>query len=497
MSVAVFGKLVAGSATAAARMSHKRPRARTYERAANRLAGELLQFARDEVLPEVMPNAASAPPDVRTLMSILRPMDIVVFLETSFVSVHGRTMVPLTNNTMASEGGVRTALLQLDAAFASMDMCARWGTSGCMNPVRSEVVDTWLEAYALDMEKAGYQPVAAGLYTAADAWLYVSRRDEELRAMFVDGVLISSRPGARAPSCAEQMAPVVNQKASLGLLMDCVFTSRGGEGARLLLRNIAPDPLKWASPAAVAAGVVPPNPLSLQIGPEGTKTNKRVLCGNVELTSDRYRMAEAFVARLPALLATYETMGVQLCGATPVFIRAAHGGASLTSPPLPDLWGGRQTALRRYARADDLGLGARPHSARGSAMVQDSMDKVPVEETMKRALVKNPDTVARYQRRTRIRRGGERSEGMSEFGELVELTDALVAGVAYSDMSVPVELVHEAKVVKLTDAVRDTDAVQTVIHLAEPSSQPGPSAPPEVGRWSRLLNIAADLLRQM
>ena len=137
MNVAVFGKLVAGSATAAARMNNKRPRPRSYERAATRLVEELLQFARDDVLPEVMPNSESAPPDVRTLMSILRPMDILAFLETHFVSSHGRTVVPLTNNVMASEGGVRTALLQLGACFVSMDMCARWGTSGRMNPVRS------------------------------------------------------------------------------------------------------------------------------------------------------------------------------------------------------------------------------------------------------------------------------------------------------------------------------------------------------------------------
>ena len=84
---------------------------------------------------------------------------------------------------------------------------------------------------------------------------------------------------------------------------------------------------------------------------------------------------------------------------------------------------------------------------------------------------------------------------MSEFGELVNLTDTLVAGVPYAEMCVaagePVVLPARATEWKPASASCITAPAVPETALAELS------APVGVGRWARLLNLAAELLSSL
>jgi hypothetical protein len=221
---------------------------------------------------------------------------------------------------------------------------------------------------------------------------------------------------------------VVIVKAALGVLYDTVSKQRGKEGAGLLLGWLAPDPLLWATPAAVAAGVAPPHPDELQVGPHGIKTNFSVFCGNIEHFEDPDSLLASFIARLPLLLSLYVERGVVLGPLTPVFIKTAASGCELSDPPVPEDWASRRRALSKFSRPDDLGAHVTPHSARGSGLMQEGIDGVPIEVSMRRALVKDPLTVQRYQRRSRRRAGGARETGMAARVEGPEKTPALLSG---------------------------------------------------------------------
>jgi hypothetical protein len=187
-------------------------------------------------------------------------------------------------------------------------------------------VDEWVAAYDEDLFQTGYEPLGSGLYTVTDLWVYVRRRDAELLALFgPDGVLLECRT-QRA-----RLAPLVLRRATLAAIYDFISAQRGGEAARLRLGHIAPSPLLWATPRAVAGGALPPAPLGVQFGPRGTKTLRTNVGATINLDRDDDRLAEAFVARLPALLACYEAEGVILDSETPVFVRS--GACPQPLPP--------------------------------------------------------------------------------------------------------------------------------------------------------------------
>jgi hypothetical protein len=225
-----------------------------------------------------------------------------------------------------------------------------------------------------------------------------------------------------------RLLPIALRRATLCTIYHYISAQRGGEGSRLRLGHIAPHFSTWATPSAVAAGALPPTADELQIGPRGVKTRQRAVCGNIDLSETVDCFENAFIARLPLLLAAYEAEGVELSEDTPVFIRGAPAGHHLSSPPLPYDWNAFSRDLERYARPDDLGEGARPHSSRGSTLVQDGLDKVPRTASMARAMIKSEETLMKYQSRTRKRRGGLRTEGMRPRSAMRELTLAAIRG---------------------------------------------------------------------
>jgi hypothetical protein len=262
-------------------------------------------------------RASKRPLGPRELALLARPEDVRAFMETRVVRQRGRTLVPGCDEPVASLSGVKSAVAQLDGFYVHLDVCAPWGTYGVANPVRSDSVREWIDAYDEDLYKSGYEPLGSGLYTVTDLWVYVRRRDAEL--------LLLLGPDGLPPSSVTRrgvMAPLVLRRAVLAAIYDFLSAQRGGEGARLHLGHIAPSPLLWATPSAVSAGVRPPAPLDLQFGARGTKTLRSNIVGTIDVESDRDRLLEAFVARLPLLLAGYEAEGVVLTADTPVFIRS-------------------------------------------------------------------------------------------------------------------------------------------------------------------------------
>jgi hypothetical protein len=232
---------------------------------------------------------------------------------------------------------------------------------------------------------------------------------------------------------------VVVVKAAVGVLYDTASKQRGSEGAGLLLGWIAPSPLTWATPDARARGVALPAPDDIQIGPHGIKTNFNVFCGNISHFEDPDRLLASFIARLPLLLALYVERGVVLTELTPVFIKNAASGCDLSDPPVAEDWASRRRALAKFSRPDDLGAHATPHSARGSGLMQEGIDGVPLSVSMGRALVKDPLTVQRYQRISRRRAGGARAEGMAPRAEGPDVTAALLGGPSAASSPVAAE----------------------------------------------------------
>ena len=84
---------------------------------------------------------------------------------------------------------------------------------------------------------------------------------------------------------------------------------------------------------------------------------------------------------------------------------------------------------------------------------------------------------------------------MSAFGELVNLTDALVAGVSYAEMS---SVVNESVAQPARATQRENSGASGAPALAVPEiSIAEVSVPVGVGRWGRLLNVAADMFSRL
>jgi hypothetical protein len=184
--VALWGPSVAGRAAAAHRVARKRARG---EGDRVELSDEFVAFLERELLAAaVADGVVPAPPGPlrhRQLASLATPEDVTAFLETECLPHRGRCVMPTTGETLPSVGLVRRAKNDLRRFFDALGRCAAWGTASreLVNPARSDHVERWMESFEVDVARAGYEPQGASVYTPADLWLYLSRRDADFAAM--------------------------------------------------------------------------------------------------------------------------------------------------------------------------------------------------------------------------------------------------------------------------------------------------------------------------
>lgn len=103
------------------------------------------------------------------------PEDLVAYMESHWVTNHGRTHVGDSPGPMASASGAKGHLLNLEHYFSALGRVGEWNpTTLNGNPCRSHLVISWRRGYKRSQWLAGVRPIAATPVTHAHIPLLTS-----------------------------------------------------------------------------------------------------------------------------------------------------------------------------------------------------------------------------------------------------------------------------------------------------------------------------------
>jgi len=299
-----------------------------------------------------------------TMHSVV-PHDIEVFMETAYPDRHTGRCIGADGEPAMSFSAVKGFLAHLKTGFDLLGRSGPWNEATRQgNPCDSVLISTWRSGYEREQDGLGNVAVGARPMTL-----------EKLRAL-IDAV---DRDLASLPATDVMGRLLLHRDASYFTFL---FAShqRGGEGAEVVLEDLAVVPLAGAAPSSLWPDWATrlPEASALVLLPHGLKNRQlRAECDPVEIAADRAHPLYCCVSRLRTYLSAMQAAG-QLDGLVPsdaVYRTQARGGArqfTRDSFNYAAARGRLQTLLKKY----QLFEGETLHSfRRGSAQAFTGSDE--------------------------------------------------------------------------------------------------------------------------